>query len=523
MKKQIINIISATLILIAIAGCKKGYLDINKNPNSATNTTPELVLPQALVTTASEESPVGSLNTFISCWMGYWAISGSYAVSATDPASYFQTTSTGNGTWLNLYHNLADYNYIEQAGKAQNKPFYEGAAKIMKALVFQQLVDRFGNVPYTEAFKGTADILPKYDSAQSVYRAFTDQLDSGVILMQNPLSTALATSDVMFGGDANSWIQFANTLKLRILMRQSQVIDQGYLNSELAKIAANGQGFLTTDAAVNPGYANNAGQANPLWGFFVTQNNLRTTGGASDYYRANQYSISFLVNHNDTFRLKRLYSPGGTDLVAGVDAALDTKNFPVSAYVGNKLGSGASGLGGSQASSLGEGLLKSVGQSAILISAAESYFLQAEAAFRGWTGFTDAQQDFNNGVLASFTYLQSNNPNANPAAEAAALTSQPDIRTNYAACTTDAQRLACIITQKWVAMNGVTPFEAWCDYRRLGLPADIPISISTYLDTPPTIPVRILYPSSEYATNAANVNAQGAINGHTSRIFWDVN
>ncbi|MEO8861505.1 MAG: SusD/RagB family nutrient-binding outer membrane lipoprotein, partial [Ginsengibacter sp.] len=224
----------------------------------------------------------------------------------------------------------------------------------------------------------------------------------------------------------------------------------------------------------------------------------------------------------DTFRLRRLYSPGGTDLVPGVSTALDNTIFPVSAYVGNKLGSGASGLGGSGASSVGEGLLKSVGQSQILLSASESYFLQAEAALRGWTGFTGAETDFYNGVLASFTYLESNNPKGNAAAEATALTSQPaDKMSNYGACTTDAERLACIIRQKWVAMNGITPFEAYCDYRRLGLPADIPISISIYVDTPPTIPVRFLYPTNEYTLNTANVNAQGAVTGHTSNIFWD--
>ncbi len=521
MKKQIIVISSIIVLVILIGSCKKGYLNVNNNPNNATNTTPELVLPQALVTTAANESPVGGINTLISSWMGYWAISGSYASSNTDPASYFQTTSTGNGTFEAFYHNLEDYDYIEKAGKAQNKPFYEGAAKIMKAIVFQQLVDMFNNIPYTQAFQGTSNITPKYDSAQSVYIAFTNQLDSGVLLMQSPSASASGSSDVMFGGNTTQWIQFANTLEMRILMRQSKVIGQTYLNAELANIAKNGMGFLTTDAAVNPGYANNAGQANPLWGFFVTQTDLRTTGGASDFYRGNQYSIAFLKNHNDTFRLRRLYSPGGTDLVAGVNTALDDSIFPLSAYVGNVLGAGAQGLGGSQASSLGEGVLKSVSQPSVLISAAESYFLQAEAAYRGWTGFTDAATDFKHGVEASFSYLESNDPNANPIAEADTLIKQPDNMTNYNACTTDAQRLACIIRQKWVAMNGVTPFEAWCDYRRLGLPADIPISVSVYLDNPPTIPTRILYPTSEYNFNKANVDAQGTINGHTSLIFWE--
>jgi len=529
MKKQIINIISAAFILAMVAGCKKGYLDINNNPNSATNTTPELVLPQALATTAAQESAVGTAtNLFASCWLGYWAPSGSYSVSSTDPASYYQSTGFGDGTWQAFYHNLEDYTYIEQAGKAENKPFYEGAAKIMKAIVFQQLVDMFNNVPYSQAFLGTANITPKYDNADSVYMAITSQLDSGVILMQNPLALAtgssISVSDVMFGGNTTSWIQFANTLELRILMRQSQVISQSYLNSELANITKNGQGFLTADASVNPHYLNSStasgNQQSPFYGFFVTTTGLRTTGGSSDYYRGQQYMITYLVKHNDTFRLKRIFSPGGTDLIPG--GSNDATIYPASAYVGNVLGQGTLGLGGSGASSVGEGLLRSPGQPSILISAAESYFLQAEAALRGWTGFTGAAANFYNGVLASFTYLESNNPNGNNAAnEATALTSQADLTTNYNACSTDAQRLACIIRQKWIAMDGISPFEAWCDYRRTGQPSDIPVSLSPYIDKPPTMPIRILYPLSEYNVNTANVDAQGTINAHTSPVFWN--
>ena len=68
-------------------------------------------------------------------------------------------------------------------------------------------------------------------------------------------------------------------------------------------------------------------------------------------------------------------------------------------------------------------------------------------------------------------------------------------------------------------MNMVTPFEAWCDYRRTGLPSDIPLSVSPSVDVL-AIPLRILYPISEYTTNGANVNAQGTIDHHASKIFW---
>src|SRR6266700_1073356 len=129
--------------LVAGVSCKKGYLDINTSPNSPTSASPELVLPAAL-----NASAAGQVTNyiFISGWMGQWAISGSYAPSNNDFTTYKQTTDFGGGLWNNLYDNLNDYNYVETQGAAQGKVFYQAAAKIMKAYIFEQLVDMFGNV-----------------------------------------------------------------------------------------------------------------------------------------------------------------------------------------------------------------------------------------------------------------------------------------------------------------------------------------------------------------------------------------
>lgn len=493
MKKQFLIGISAILIL-GLFSCSKSYFDINNNPNNATNASPELVISNALTVTAAPQE-VG--YNFLNAWMGYLGQSGSYATGAGDIASYKQTTTFGDAIWQDRYHNLADYDYVEKSAASQNKYYYVAAAKIMKAFVFQQLVDMFNNVPYTQAFLGTNNITPKYDDGQFVYNAITLQIDTAIVLLQRSDAIGTAKSDILFGGNNTNWIQFANTLKLRILMRQTQVTaNASFIQAELAKITANGAGFITTDAAVNPSYANNLGQQNPIWGFYVTLTGLPTSGGSADFWKGAQYSISWMTNHNDP-RYQYIYSPGASGK-----------------YVGSVLGAVANPPGGA-ASSIGTGILKSVNQSAVILSAAESYFLQAEANLRGMIGATSAATtNFNNGVQASFSFLG--------AGSNSSYISQNDKTTNYSACVTFNEQLACIIRQKWVAMNGVTPFEAWSDYRRLRLPADIPLSVSSYLDiSPAAIPIRILYPISEYQTNTVNVNLQGNINYHSSPVFWN--
>jgi hypothetical protein len=143
--------------------------------------------------------------------------------------------------------------------------------------------------------------------------------------------------------------------------------------------------------------------------------------------------------------------------------------------------------------------------------AAESLFLQAEAVQRGFMA-GDAQTLYQNGIVASFTYLGV--PNA--AAEATGYYGQAINNVSFA---TSTDKIEAIITQKWISLAGVNGSEAWCEFRRTGFPI---VPLSTRAGSNPH-PVRLLYPLSEYGTNADNVEAEGTISQFTSKIFWDVN
>ena len=493
--------------LVVLFGCKKGFLDINQNPNNATSATPELILPNAL-----NQAAARTVNSyaFISGWMGQWAVSGSYAPSSSDFATYKQTTDFGQGLWSSIYNNLEDLNFIEQSALVQFKPFYSATAKIMKAFEFHQLVDMFNDIPYSEALQGIGNLTPKYDDAQSVYESLIANIDSAVLLLQDPQASVDATNvgiggyDIMFKGNIPKWTQFANTLKLRLLMRQSQMPGQAsYIQQEIAKIVDNGAGFLTDDASVNPGYLNSTGKTNPFWGL-----NYNVVGTyINDYWRANQYAILFYRNNNDQ-RYKRIYA--STAPVQGVN---DDN------YRGNYLGGG--GFSGSTSSAFGSGVLTGFSQSAIIFSAVESYSLQAEATIRGWLNGGDdatAKSLYERGVHASFvTYGVPLNIDGSD--QETALLNSGNKNYDWAVTTDFNSKLALIIRQKWAGLNTVTPFEPWCDYRRLGLPADIPLTQSPYADVY-QIPSSIIYPQSEYNTNGQNVPQQPTNAQFTQKIFW---
>ena len=362
--KKLIIIFAASLTIIGV-GCRKGFLDINHNPNDATVSKPEFVLANALVVTAGRvDNPVGNFF-FITGWMGYMAISGSYAISNNDFTTYQQTAGFGENIWQNEYDNITDYDYVANYAKTTGQTYYQGIGLIMRSFNFQILVDLFNSVPYTEALQGTNNIHPKYDDPAAIYGDLLAKVDSAMVLIKNAADAPDPKADLMFAR-ANSfaasrtlWLQFANTFKLRMLLRMSEMATKPtYFASELAKVVSDPSGFLTVNATVNPGYIASTGKLNPFYGA-----NYSATGTyTQDFWRANAFTISFYQAHADP-RIARVYTTVG------------------GAYVGNTLG--IAGAVGTASSNFGPGILASYAQDAVIMLAAESYFVQAEAVHYG--------------------------------------------------------------------------------------------------------------------------------------------
>lgn len=484
--------LAAVILMVGalFSSCKKQVLDINTDPNNPTTSvaTAELVLPSALQTTAAiMNNPTADARfAFAGIWMGHIAYSGNYNI-ATENISYNITTNFASGAFGSLFDNINDYDFVESKGIQQGNKFYEAVGKLMKAYCFQVLVDLYGNIPYSEALKGTLVSKPKYDDAKTIYESLGLKMDTSIALLKTLSDNGTTiTGDIMFKGDASKWLQFANTVKLRLLLRQSERPDrQSYIQTEKAKFTAS-TAFLTINAAINPGYVNSAGKTNPFWG-----SNVNVTGTyTQDFYRAGQYAISFFLNNNDP-RVGRFYKP-----IAG----------STNVYQGNYFGD--QGIVNSKTSEIGTGVLKSYDQPSILMLAAESYFIQSEAVVRGWIS-GDAKTLYQKGVEASFTFLGLTAANAQTY-----YTQAGNNQVNWDAAAGTAEKIALIIRQKWAAEPFINELEPYNEYRRLKLPADVPLSKSQYSSG--KLPGRLLYPQREYDVNSTNVPAAAA----TDKVWW---
>jgi hypothetical protein len=281
-----------------------------------------------------------------------------------------------------------------------------------------------------------------------------------------------------------------------LLIRQSQIPNFNPA-SEISKILASG-GVLHEgeNIMVNPGYSNAANKQSP---FYANYGFTPTDAEANTSTRANNYFVTLLQNTNDP-RLNRFFRPpasGGT------------------AIVGTTFGLAQGNPVGAQSSGMGPGLLKDPSQDQWIYPAYESMFLEAEAIARGWMP-GDPKTAYEAAVTENFRFLDV------PDAEAAAADylSTARIANWNNAGSSPLSQAKFIAYQKYIANAGIDPLESWSDIRRLNMIPD-----HGYISVNPNkvsnnLPVRLLYPQSEYTTNAANVQAQGSINAFTSKIFW---
>jgi len=519
MKKKIIFILIAGFI--SLQSCD---LDINNNPNSptASSVTVDFVLPAALASTASNIVTYNSYGSFL---VGY-QVPGA-GLSGFGSAYTYNYTSTDNtALWLDVFGNLRNYQFIiDQAKINPAYILYSDVARIQKVFNFELLIDAYGNVPWTDGLKGSANLTPVYDDDAAAYQLLVKELDNAIADITSNESKVGATlkgiteiADPLFGGDLTKWKQYANNIKLRLLVKASGTSIDTFVQSAFATFSTDG--FLKEDALIDPGY-NTSGTQNPAW----TLLNSSTAGSitqAANYYIPSKYVLTFYNGAvlQDNTRGELVYKGYPATTVSGQLA--DETNNPTSIrYAWSGKGDGT-------------GVFKDRGQGQPVFLSSEIYLLLAEAALKGHALDGDAKSNFEKGILASFTYLKEKanktiDSSTSPATDLTTYLTNNSGKylADYSAATTDAQRLEAIITQKYIALNYIHGHEAWNEFRRTTYPRISGTSATTTFVATRTqstradkLPVRQIYPQAEYNLNT---NVPKVKDAFSDPVFWDLN
>jgi len=528
----------------AFIGCQN-WLDINKDPNNAMvdEVTIGLYLPQ------SQTRIAALLNNSSNQYFLSHHLTKSGGVGGGFPFLHgLIQAQNSNDWWSEIYRINTNLSIIVDLARDLDCKAYEGIAQILLVHNYNRLVDMFGDVPYTQALGGRELNQPAYDKAQDIYASLLLELDLAIANLtasstpaQQQLITTyeLAKFDVMCKGDINKWIRFANSLKLRMLMRVSGVQN---VNAQIAAIADR---CLAADEIMfcNPGYLKEANKMSPFYSSFgYSQTNSETTNHR--YYRPSRDFVDMLRLNNDP-RL-RVYVQPRLTIGPDPDKRADYEKWGVADeyYVGIPFGQQDPPLD-PRTSSIGLGILGLSGSmntgplsNAAIMAGFEVQFFLAEAALNGIISGGDetAQAYYEAGVRAVFKYLDvplhdnyafvgypATYPGIKPpisgtADEAAkAYLLQDNDFCNWNLMTTTGKKMAAIASQKWISLFGINPIEAWCEFRRLDLPE---MGRSVQAMTNYNISI-LLYPQTEFNLNKEVLSVDPDRSPATSLLFWD--
>lgn len=514
------------------------WLDINHNPN---NVSQETVSKDQLLTYVLNDMNHNRVRyEALNYSAGQITKSGSY--SGTYPfLTGLVAPQNVDNLWTNRYQRLANLKVIKEKAAEEENHAYLGIAKTLEVIHFRELVDMFGNVPYTEAVQAEQNLAPKYDKGADIYASLITDIKNAIEeldkAISNPLLnvSTLKTSDINCKGDLQQWKRFAYTIQLSLLMRISNVQD---VSAQVAAIKDNCL-EMTEIVSANPGFYKASGKMNLLyeyWGRNYLDNEL---GRHRELVPSSQL-IDMLRNNNDP-RL-RVYATPRRDL--GEDT--DNKNTNYTKYgLENEYYIGVP-FGQLQPASvnftckIGYGVLA---HSSSLIDAPTSDlyvmsgslagFYLAEAALRGMIpgGDSKAKEYYEKAVAGAMQMYERalqdagfNDPGTKPAittdaAEAAATyLAQNNKAVNWDLMTGTEEKMCAIQMQKWLSLFMIDPLEAWSEQRRTDYPI---LQASHSVAKGSKIIARYPYPNNEKNLNPDNYEAEGDIDIFNSLIFWD--
>ena len=387
-------------------------------------------------------------------------------------------------------------------------------ADILKVAALHRVTDAYGPIPYSQIGTGAEHL--EYDSQEEVYTAMFKDLDSAIETL-TPFAQSLGTDtfmkrfDNVFYGDMTKWVQFANTLRLRLALRVAYAKHALY-QEQAEKALANPLGLLEENASLHPGTAK---WENPLYVIEYNFNDGDAKAGAT--------IITYMNAYQDPRRAS-YFTAGDDGNYYGVrmGATVDS-NYPKSTKWSK---------------------IRCTNNDPLMwMSGAESFFLRAEHYLRQ-NRTAEAMTAYNDGVKKSFelwganigSYLSTTKTVGNYTDPVASANSYSTALTNtsvlWSSQSTTEGHLEQIITQKYIAMfpEGM---EAWAEFRRTGYPKVIPTAKNNSNGTiDNTVQIRrLIYPASEAQANNANLQSgiellneeakSGSGDNGGTKVWWD--
>ena len=459
MKKYIRKIILRTSMLMLITGCTDEFEKYNTNQYQIHQADPATLAKPMIETIVNiQQNDSQMQDQMVGQFGGYFTVSNRWA--GTNFSTFNPSADWNKNPWNTPFEKI--YGNFFQIQEATNSSgHYYSFARLIRAITMLRVTDCYGPMPYSQIQKGNFYVA--YDMQEEVYKNILNDLTQAATVLfayhkETNGHAPLGANDPVFNGDYSKWARLANSMKLRVAMRISNVWP------EIAKEAA--ETAIASEAGIVETNNDNAmlscgSQNNPYHLSAVSWGDLRVNANIVDYMNA----------YNDPRRsafFKKSTIPGKTDQ-----------------YVGMRTGDGKFNKGNVQVFSIPE---ISGTDPLMVFCAAETAFLRAEGKLRGWNvGEKSARQYYEEGITLSMQQHQVTGSDYMNIKDAPTVSHEYDniqkspstisntvsVKWEDGDNTLTGKNFQRIITQKWIA-NYPLGIEAWAEYRRTGYPEIYP-------------------------------------------------
>jgi hypothetical protein len=503
MRKQFLmtSLVGVSLVAGLMACNNDKLTQVNVNPYQ-----PEKVQSQTLFTNATLSAMQNLRSSTFehglgALWVQHYAEIQYAEADVNNPRG-----STVEAFWNTLYSGaLQDYTQI--LTQSASSPSIVGPTLTMRAFLVEEMTDLWGDIPFTEASKGSANLTPKYDPQQVIYDSLFASLTQAASIT-NGTGDVLLAADPVYGQDNQSateqaaqWVKLANSLHARAALRISQA-DANKSKAELIKALA---GPVMTSNADNAFITYPGGTiANPLC------TNWSGCAGTRDDQRISQRFVDTLKVTGDP-RLAKYAAPTVNSQAAGATPCDSTyRGFPngiseagKASLPKNTCTGKTMGLGDFSRPTL---TIRGQTSPSYIMTYSELLFIRAEAVQRGWIA-GDAKALYEAAITASMEQW------GVAAGDIAAYLAKPSVVYN------PANAMKQIAYEKWVSLFNLEN-EAYAEWRRLDYPVlkPGPNAITNF------VPTRLPYPAIESSLNNANLTAASTAQGNVDingKVWWD--
>lgn len=494
MKRFVIFALASLSVLAVLTDCTGRFDNINTNPDSTTNVTPDLLSYGILL----HLTQTGPNNYFVYddmlCKFLAWG-------GGIENYVYNNISRFDNYITLPLdYSDIVNARKMVEAAPEKEKDAYEALAHFVKAYNCFYMSMEMGDIPYEEAAKGEEGVLtPKYNTQKEVMQFVLSDLGEAYRLF------SVATNfsgDPILGGDVGKWKKIVTAFELKVLMNLSRKEDDPDLNvrEKFASIVSSQPLMESNDDNFQLVYADKAATVYPF-------HNTQT--GQAMYAMISTTLVDTLKKYQDP-RLFYYAKPAQSKLAQHI--AADSWD----AYIGTDPSSPYDEVrqkySNNDFCSLSARYTDNpAGEPLIRIGYSEQNFLLAEAVLRGWIS-GDANYYYKKGIRGNLDFLTEHTPAGNdslyvnnrPLTDAvkADIVNNPEIQLGKGF----ERDLNLTMTQKYLSSFLQYPYEPYYDYRRTGYPR-LPVNPETNLNAgaPDKIPMRWMYPESESQYNKTNL------------------